>query len=69
MLSAPLDSATTTFEYDSANRLLKAGDNTYTYNAEDVRIRNLCGIDETIYTYNTNAKPSQLLMKTTNGIS
>ena len=45
-----------------------SGVNEYTYNAEDVRIRNLCGSDETIYTYNTNCKLSQLLMKTTNGI-
>ena len=29
-------------EFDSGNRLTKAGGHTYTYNAEDVRIRNLC---------------------------
>ena len=57
------------FEYDSANRLLKAGSHTYTYNAEDVRIRNLCGDADTTYTYNTNCKLSQLLTKTTNGIT
>ena len=56
------------FEYDSANRLVKAGDHAYTYNAEDVRIRNLCGEYDTTYTYNTNVKLSQLLMKTTNSI-
>ena len=54
--------------YDSANRLISAGGHTYTYNAEDVRIRNLCEDEDTTYTYNTNAKLSQLLMKTTNGV-
>ena len=36
--------------------------------AEDVRIRNLCAEEDTTYTYNTNAKLSMLLMKTTNGV-
>ena len=55
--------------YDSANRLTSAGGHTYTYNAEDVRIRNLCPCSEdTTYTYNTNAKLSMLLMKTTCGV-
>ena len=54
--------------YDSANRLITAGGHTYTYNAEDVRIRNLCSDEDTTYTYNTNAKLSMLLMKTTNGV-
>ena len=56
-------------EYDSGNRLIKAGGHSYTYNAEDVRIRNLCSDADTVYTYNTNAKLSQLLQKTTNGIT
>ena len=59
----------TAFEYDSANRLIKADGHTYTYNAEDVRIRNLCSDADTTYTYNTNCKLSQLLTKTTNGIT
>ena len=59
----------TAFEYDSANRLIKADGHTYTYNAEDVRIRNLCLESDTTYTYNTNCKLSQLLTKTTNGIT
>ncbi|MBE6694577.1 MAG: RHS repeat-associated core domain-containing protein [Ruminococcaceae bacterium] len=54
--------------YDSANRLITAGGHTYTYNAEDVRIRNLCESEDTTYTYNTNAKLSMLLMKTTGGV-
>ena len=57
------------FEYDSANRLIKAGTNEYTYNAEDVRIRNLCGEEDTTYIYNTNCRLSQLLTKTTNGVA
>lgn len=56
-------------EYDSGNRLIKACGHSYTYNAEDVRIRNLCPDADTVYTYNTNAKLSQLLQKTTNGIT
>lgn len=56
-------------EFDSGNRLLKAGINEYVYNAEDVRIKNLCQGDVTTYTYNTNCKLSQLLCKTTNGIT
>lgn len=57
----------TAYVYDSANRLIKAGDHAYTYNAEDVRIRNRCIDFDTTYTYNTNCKLSQLLMKSTNG--
>ena len=39
------------YEYDSANRLIKADGHEYTYNAEDVRIRNLCSDADTTYTY------------------
>ena len=56
-------------EFDSGNRLISAGGHTYTYNAEDVRIRNLCADADTTYTYNTNCKLSQLLCKTTNGVT
>ena len=56
-------------EFDSGNRLISAGGHTYTYNAEDVRIRNLCSDADTTYTYNTNCRLSQLLQKTTNGIT
>ena len=63
-----LNNGVKSFTYDSANRLISAGGHTYTYNAEDVRIRNLCSDADTTYTYNTNAKLSQLLMKTTNGV-
>ena len=68
MLSATLNGAQMSFVYDSANRLISAGGNTYTYNVEDVRVRNLCGESETTYAYNTNGKLSQLLVKTTDGV-
>ena len=63
-----LSNGSLTCTYDSANRLITASGHTYTYNAEDVRIRNLCADEDTTYTYNTNAKLSMLLMKTTNGV-
>ena len=63
-----LSNGSLTCTYDSANRLVTAGGHTYTYNAEDVRIRNLCEDEDTTYTYNTNAKLSMLLMKTTGGV-
>ena len=68
MLSATLNGVQMSFVYDSANRLISAGQNSYTYNVEDVRVRNLCGESETTYAYNTNGKLSQLLVKTTDGI-
>lgn len=63
-----LSNASLTCTYDSANRLMTAGGHTYTYNAENVRIRNLCAEEDTTYTYNTNAKLSQLLTKTTGNV-
>ena len=63
-----LSNASLSCTYDSANRLVSAGGHTYTYNAEDVRVRNLCSDEDTTYTYNTNAKLSMLLMKTTCGV-
>ena len=63
-----LSNGSLSYTYDSANRLVSAGGHTYTYNAEDVRTRNLCAEEDTTYTYNTNAKLSMLLMKTTNGV-
>ena len=55
--------------YDSLNRLIYAGDHDYIYNAEGVRIRNLCTDEDTSYVYDTNCKLSQLLVKTTNGVT
>ena len=55
------------YSYDSANRLVSTCDHSYTYSAEDVRIRKLSGYTDTSYTYNTNCRLSQLLMTTVNG--
>ena len=69
LLSAYIDGVTESkFEYDSANRLIKADNNEYTYNAENVRITNLCGDTEITYTYNTNCRLSQLLYTEENGV-
>ena len=68
MTSAYHDGSRDSFRYDSTNRLIGTNTNAYTYNAENVRIRNLCGDSETTYVYNTNAKLSSMLMKTTDGV-
>lgn len=68
MLTAAIDCNSECFSYDSANRLISAGCNEYTYNVEDVRIRNLCNNTETKFVYNTNARLSQLLVKETAGV-
>ncbi len=69
MLSATLNGEESAFSFDSSNRLTSAGGHIYTYDAENVRIRNLCADADTAYVYNTNCKLSQLLMKSTNGIT
>ncbi|MBQ7935915.1 MAG: RHS repeat-associated core domain-containing protein [Clostridia bacterium] len=63
MLSVNINGENRSFVYDSANRLLSAGSHTYTYNAEDLRIRAVRNTVETTYTYNPHARLSQLLMK------
>ena len=68
MLTAAIDCNSEYFSYDSSNRLISAGCNEYTYNVEDVRIRNLCNNTETKFVYNTNARLSQLLVKETAGV-
>ena len=68
MTSAYHDGSRDSFRYDSTNRLIGTNTNAYTYNAENVRIRNLCGDSDTTYVYNTNAKLSSMLMKTTDGV-
>ncbi len=50
-----LNNGEQSFAYDSANRLVTAGGHTYTYNAEDVRIRNFCADEDTTYTYDPHA--------------
>lgn len=69
LLSAYIDGVNESkFEYDSANRLIKAGSNEYTYNAENLRIKNRCGNTEITYTHNTNCRLSQLLYTEENGV-
>ena len=68
MLTAAIDCNSEYFSYDSTNRLISAGCNEYTYNVEDVRIRNLCNNTETKFVYNTNARLSQLLVKEIAGV-
>ena len=63
-----LSNGTQSFVYDSSNRLTWAGGHEYTYNAENVRIVNHGGGHDTTYTYNTNCRLSQLLMKSTDFI-
>ena len=66
-----LSNGSLTCTYDSANRLISAGGHTYTYNAENVRIRNLgdCCSGDTVYTYDSNSRLSKLLCKTTDGVT
>ena len=56
------------YTYDSANKLISVGNATYTYNVENIRVRNLCGEDETTYVYDNTSKLSRLLIKITNGV-
>ena len=42
------------------------GGNTYTYDAENIRVNNLCEDTETEYTYDTTAELSRLLYKVEN---
>ncbi len=68
MLSATITCMNRSFEYDSANRLVKADAYRYVYDGEDVRIKSVYYTTETEYVFNTNAKLSQLLQKSTNGV-
>lgn len=67
MLTAQLDGLPCSMTYDYMNRLVSARNNTYTYNAENMRIRNVCDMHDTKYTYDPNGKLSKLIMKNTNG--
>ncbi|WP_205690282.1 RHS repeat-associated core domain-containing protein [Chengkuizengella sediminis] len=65
MIQGPLQGVMQQMEYDSQNHLIRAGDYTYTYNAEDIRtsITNT-STDETVYqVVNPHAVYSQLLME------
>ena len=67
MLNAQLDGFLCNMTYDYMNRLVSARNNTYTYNAENMRIRNVCDMYETEYTYDPNGKLNKLIMKNTTG--
>ena len=62
-----LDGLPCNMTYDYMNRLVSARNNMYTYNAENMRIRNVCDMYETEYTYDPNGKLNKLIMKNTNG--
>ena len=54
------------FTYDSANRLITADTRYYAYDVEGTRIKTQRGEDVTKFTYNVNARLSQLLVMTEN---
>ena len=62
-----LDGFLCNMTYDYMNRLVSARNNIYTYNAENMRISNVCDMYETEYTYDPNGKLNKLIMKKTNG--
>ena len=72
MLTATLGDGCFTYGYDSANRLISvsnlsdpAAQVTYTYDAANTRIKTLRNNVETTYAYDTIARLSRLLIKTT----
>lgn len=68
MTYGPLQGKMTKFEFDCRNRLVKAGDTSYTYDAENNRIAVTAGTKRTEYVINTQPELSQVLQGTvTNG--
>lgn len=68
MTYGPLQGKMTKFEFDCRNRLVKAGDTSYTYDAENNRIAVTTGAKRTEYVINTQPELSQVLQSTvTNG--
>ncbi|MFS1514343.1 RHS repeat domain-containing protein [Chengkuizengella sp. SCS-71B] len=65
MIQVPLQGTMQQMEYDSQNRLIRVGDYTYTYNAEDIRtsITNTLTNETTYQVVNPHAVYSQLLME------
>ena len=64
MIYGPLDGEMTTFVYDCRNRLIKAGDTSYTYDAENNRIGVETSEKKIEYTINTQPELSQVLQST-----
>ena len=65
MTYGPLQGRMTEFEFDCRNRLIKAGDTSYTYDAENNRIAVTTGTKRTEYVINTQPELSQVLQSTT----
>ena len=65
MTTGVLESQAETFVYDSRNRLTQAGTTTYTYDAEDRRIRKTESGITTTFVHDPHAQLSRLLQKTT----
>ena len=65
MTTGVLEGQEETFVYDSRNRLTQAGTTTYTYDAEDRRIRKTESGITTTYIHDPHAPLSRLLQKTT----
>ena len=61
-----LEASAGKFTYDSANRLITADTRYYAYDVEGTRISTQRGEDVTKFTYNVNARLSQLLVMTEN---
>ena len=64
MTYGPLSGEMTDFEYDCRNRLIKAGDTKYTYDAENHRIGVETKEKKTTYVVNTQPELSQVLQST-----
>lgn len=62
MTYGPLDGEMTHFTYDCRNRLIRAGETTYTYDAENVRTGVKTPEYEEEYLVNTNSELSQILI-------
>lgn len=65
MIYGPLNGTMTTFVFDCRNRLIKAGDTTYEYDAENNRISVTTGTKRTEYVVNSPPELSQVLQSKT----
>ncbi len=65
MTYGPLDGVMSSFEFDCRNRLVKAGDTSYEYDAENNRIAVTTGTKRTEYVVNSQPELSQVLQSKT----
>jgi RHS repeat-associated protein len=63
MIFGPLNGEMVEFDYDARNRLIRAGNTTYEYDAENNRTAVIQNGEKTEYINNPNASLSQLLIK------